>query len=737
MMPRDAEHEAPAPGVAESRAHRRVTVHSLAYIELAEANAGLILNISETGMAVQAVQMLTSAYLPQMQFRLPKTDALIEASGKVVWQIRPKKEAGIEFDGLSDQARQTIRRWIAEEENQRAESEQGRLRTLSEPVRPASDHAILQIYPSERGDEGIAVATALGAPASPTDVASALDASTNRAEIAPAFTESGEKQTDNQTHSADKLFNVPESTGPVPPIFPAPPMPRRVPERWRPDTKIPEPVEAAPQVTPTRRLHQPVGAPGWNPGRVAPGVLIDPERRRPWWQYVAAIGLLAAVGYTGVTALDPGAITPANMESFVARVTASLQQAQQPASASRVAQTSSASAKAAVASSGAQIHSQTQGSTNTTQNAARNATTNPQSSVAATSGSVPPGGGQIAANDASPGSATTPSTAPVSSGAYPQSNSAAPSAVAASGLSGASRSSTSPPLQTRAQAAARTEPYSHPAVNGTARELRDSQPASAGNEYARNNANGSRYASGSPYTASPQTEQARRVQGEANSSPARSAQSDQSALAPWREQTKLPPASGSASSSASGAANRTPARQQNAVQDAYANSAPYAPAHPANTPKAPYFPPPPEAAIVEMPGYPSAPVPPSMPLVGVPSGSVAATSQFRAIWIPSSLTWARQYLPGNLGVGELASSYSPAYPIEAAREGIQGTVKLDVMVTTDGTVRSVRVLSGPAVLSSAAVSAARDWRYDETFLAGEPIETEQYITMVFTLTPAR
>jgi periplasmic protein TonB len=103
------------------------------------------------------------------------------------------------------------------------------------------------------------------------------------------------------------------------------------------------------------------------------------------------------------------------------------------------------------------------------------------------------------------------------------------------------------------------------------------------------------------------------------------------------------------------------------------------------------------------------------------------------------LAWARQYLPGNLGVGQLLSSYSysPAYPVEAARQGIQGTVKLDVTVSTDGTVRSIRVLSGPAMLSSAAVSAVHDWRYAETFFAGEPIETQQYVTMVFRLSPTQ
>ncbi len=120
-MPRETQSERVS-RAAESRGHQRVKVHSLAYVELGDGNAGLILNISETGMAVQAVQMLTSNHLPKMQFRLPKTDTLIEASGKVIWQIRSKKEAGIAFAGLSDKSRGAIKAWISSEQSRIASS---------------------------------------------------------------------------------------------------------------------------------------------------------------------------------------------------------------------------------------------------------------------------------------------------------------------------------------------------------------------------------------------------------------------------------------------------------------------------------------------------------------------------------------------------------------------------------------------------------------------------------------
>ena len=141
----------------------------------------------------------------------------------------------------------------------------------------------------------------------------------------------------------------------------------------------------------------------------------------------------------------------------------------------------------------------------------------------------------------------------------------------------------------------------------------------------------------------------------------------------------------------------------------------------------------PQMSSIEVPGSMSYPVPPSVPLAGVPSGSVGATSGLHAIRVPPELQSRSSQLAGNLQIGQLVSSYSPAYPIGAARDGIEGTVKLDVIVARDGTVQSVKVVSGPPMLASSAANAVRDWRYGETFLSGQAIETEQYVTIVFRL----
>jgi len=93
----------------------------------------------------------------------------------------------------------------------------------------------------------------------------------------------------------------------------------------------------------------------------------------------------------------------------------------------------------------------------------------------------------------------------------------------------------------------------------------------------------------------------------------------------------------------------------------------------------------------------------------------------------------RSQLGGNLQIGQPISNYPPAYPTEAAREGIEGTVKLDILVGRDGTVRDVTVLTGPPMLAAAGASAVRSWRYGETFLAGQAIETQRWVTIVFRL----
>jgi TonB family protein len=54
----------------------------------------------------------------------------------------------------------------------------------------------------------------------------------------------------------------------------------------------------------------------------------------------------------------------------------------------------------------------------------------------------------------------------------------------------------------------------------------------------------------------------------------------------------------------------------------------------------------------------------------------------------------------------------PAYPELARKMNIVGTVKIEVVVAPNGTVKEARVVGGHPVLASAALDAAKKWRFE-------------------------
>ena len=54
----------------------------------------------------------------------------------------------------------------------------------------------------------------------------------------------------------------------------------------------------------------------------------------------------------------------------------------------------------------------------------------------------------------------------------------------------------------------------------------------------------------------------------------------------------------------------------------------------------------------------------------------------------------------------------PAYPELARKMSITGTVKIEVVVSPNGTVKEARVVGGHPVLSGAALEAAKKWRFE-------------------------
>jgi protein TonB len=83
--------------------------------------------------------------------------------------------------------------------------------------------------------------------------------------------------------------------------------------------------------------------------------------------------------------------------------------------------------------------------------------------------------------------------------------------------------------------------------------------------------------------------------------------------------------------------------------------------------------------------------------------------------------------------GLLIHRVQPDYPVIAKRAGIQGPVMISALISKEGTIENLRVLSGHPMLTSAAINAVKQWRYRPYILNGDPIEVDTQITVNFFL----
>jgi len=63
----------------------------------------------------------------------------------------------------------------------------------------------------------------------------------------------------------------------------------------------------------------------------------------------------------------------------------------------------------------------------------------------------------------------------------------------------------------------------------------------------------------------------------------------------------------------------------------------------------------------------------------------------------------------------------------------EGTVRLAAIISRDGTIQNLKVLSGHPLLIKAAVEAVERWRYQPTLLDGKAVEVETEIEVRFKL----
>lgn len=78
-------------------------------------------------------------------------------------------------------------------------------------------------------------------------------------------------------------------------------------------------------------------------------------------------------------------------------------------------------------------------------------------------------------------------------------------------------------------------------------------------------------------------------------------------------------------------------------------------------------------------------------------------------------------------------SVAPIYPPDAQRARVQGTVILEAVIDTDGTVKQARVLRSAPGLDESAVNAVRQWEYTPTIFNGVAVPVIMTVTVTFSL----
>lgn|GEM_PF-293175 len=94
---------------------------------------------------------------------------------------------------------------------------------------------------------------------------------------------------------------------------------------------------------------------------------------------------------------------------------------------------------------------------------------------------------------------------------------------------------------------------------------------------------------------------------------------------------------------------------------------------------------------------------------------------------------SRVRIGGIVQAAKILRQVKPIYPPLARQARISGDVRLEAVISREGTVESLQVLSGHQLLIPAAIEAVRQWLYRPTLLNGDPVEVLTQIEVHFKL----
>ncbi len=122
---------------------------------------------------------------------------------------------------------------------------------------------------------------------------------------------------------------------------------------------------------------------------------------------------------------------------------------------------------------------------------------------------------------------------------------------------------------------------------------------------------------------------------------------------------------------------------------------------------------------------PAPPAPPPPPLPSASAGTVIPQPK-RPLQVG-----------GNVRPPRIIFRVDPEYPKLARQARVEGDVVLSVTIDPRGDIVEVKAVSGPSMLYPAALEAVRAWKFEPTYLNGEPWSIKWEITLHFRISPSQ
>lgn len=118
---------------------------------------------------------------------------------------------------------------------------------------------------------------------------------------------------------------------------------------------------------------------------------------------------------------------------------------------------------------------------------------------------------------------------------------------------------------------------------------------------------------------------------------------------------------------------------------------------------------------------------------GIPGGDPFARGSYKPPVVVHEEPKGPIVISKGVAEGMVLQRIIPRYPPIAVATKTQGTVILQAVITKNGTIDKLQVVSGSPMLQQAALDAVSHWRYRPYLLNGQPVDVETTINVVFSL----